>query len=251
MDLQAEKKLWAKGLKTAVGLDEAGRGPLAGPVVAGAVAVDYFLFKKANFHSKKEFTYILRQANDSKKLTAKKREELYGLLIQSRFIKWGIGAVSEKIIDRINIFEASRLAMAKALFDLKSNKPRPALPAGRRPAGQNQKIEYLLIDGNFLLPAAALVKAGFRAAKAGIACIGQQSVIKGDQKIFSIAAASILAKVYRDRLMEKADKKYPQYGFAAHKGYPTRRHKEMLRIFGPAIIHRKSFRPVCFCSKIK
>jgi ribonuclease HII len=232
MDLQVEKKIWAKDLKVAVGLDEAGRGPLAGPVVAGAVAVDYFLFKKADPVQKKELSYILKQVNDSKKLTSKKREELYGLLVKSRFIKWGIGAVSEKIIDRINIFEASRLAMAKACFSL-----------NQKIKNKKLKICYLIIDGNFLLPAEVL-------AKAGIARIGQKSIIKGDQKVFSIAAASILAKVYRDRIMQKADKKYPQYGFARHKGYPTKHHRKMLEVFGPALIHRKSFRPVCFYSKI-
>jgi ribonuclease HII len=233
MDLQVEKKLWRKGLKIVVGLDEAGRGPLAGPVVAGAVAVDYFLFKKADLHSKKDFNYILKQANDSKKLSLKKREELYGLLIKSQFIKWGIAAVSEKMIDKINIFEASRLAMAKAITDL-----------DQKIENRKFKIQYAVIDGNFLLPAEALAKAGF-------AGIGQRSIIKGDQKVFSIAAASILAKVYRDRFMEKADKKYPQYDFARHKGYPTKHHKEMLRLFGPILIHRKSFQPVCFYSKIE
>ena len=233
MDLQVEKKILAKGLKIVVGLDEVGRGPLAGPVVAGAVAVDYFLFKKADSNSKKELKYLLRQVNDSKKLTSKKREELYGLLVKNRFIKWGIGAVSEKIIDKINIFEASRLAMAKACFSL-----------NQKIENSKLKIRYLVIDGNFLLPVEVL-------AKVGIVLVGQRSIIKGDQKVFSIAAASILAKVYRDRIMQKADKKYPQYGFARHKGYPTKHHKEMLKVFGPTVIHRKSFRPVCFYSKIK
>ena len=240
MDLQVEKKIWAKGLKIVVGLDEAGRGPLAGPVVAGAVAVDYFLFKKTDPAQKKELSYILKQVNDSKKLTSKKREELYGLLVKSRFIKWGIGAVSEKIIDKINIFEASRLAMAKACFSLNQKIENSCL-AGRQ---AKLKIRYLVIDGNFLLPVEVL-------AKVGIVLVGQRSIIKGDQKVFSIAAASILAKVYRDRLMKKADKKYPQYGFARHKGYPTKHHRKMLDVFGPALIHRKSFRPVCFYSKIK
>ncbi|MFA5249777.1 MAG: ribonuclease HII, partial [Candidatus Paceibacterota bacterium] len=210
MDLQAEKKLWHKGFKTVVGLDEAGRGPLAGPVVAAAVAVDYFLLKQAKAGQKRGLTYLLEQVNDSKKLTAKKREEIYGFLVKDPFIKWGIAEVSEKTIDRINIFEASRLAMAKAIAGL--DKRFSCLEPGSG---------YLVIDGNFLLPPKILEKRNMVLA-------GQQSVIKGDQKVFSIAAASILAKVYRDRIMLKLDKKYPQYGFAIHKGYPTKHHREML-----------------------
>lgn len=242
MDLQVERNLWRKGFKTVVGLDEAGRGPLAGPVVAGAVAVDYFLLKKASLGRKKEMAYLLEQVNDSKKLNAKKREELYSMLVRSSFIKWGIARVSEKKIDRINIFEASRLAMVNACIDLRSKER-------IRSAGRRTEIEYLVIDGNFALPAEALAKAGLN--KAGVAPVGQQSVIKGDQKVFSIAAASILAKVYRDRIMLRMDKKYPQYGFARHKGYPTKIHKENLKVYGPAVIHRKSFGPVCFYSRIK
>jgi ribonuclease HII len=249
MDLQVERNLWQKGFKTVVGLDEAGRGPLAGPVVAGAVAVDYFLLKKAGPSRKKEMAYLLGQVNDSKKLNAKKREELYLALTRSSLIKWGIARVSEKKIDRINIFEASRLAMVKACVDLIS-KNLPALPhwqtGGRqvKNVGLQAETQYLVIDGNFALPAEALAKAGF-------APVGQRSIIRGDQKVFSIAAASILAKVYRDRIMLRLDKKYPQYGFARHKGYPTKIHKENLKIYGPAVIHRKSFRPVCFYSTIK
>ncbi|MFA5747196.1 MAG: ribonuclease HII [Candidatus Paceibacterota bacterium] len=243
MDLQVERNLWRKGFKTVVGLDEAGRGPLAGPVVAGAVAVDRFMLKRASSGRKKELAYLLEQVNDSKKLNSKKREELYSVLVRSSFIKWGIARVSEKKIDRINIFEASRLAMVNACADLLSKdqkKQDQKIPSASWPA----KIEYLVIDGNFALSAEAL-------AKAGVAPVGQQSVIKGDQKVFSIAAASILAKVYRDRIMLRLDKKYPQYGFARHKGYPTKIHKENLKVYGPAVIHRKSFGPVCFYSRIK
>ncbi|MFA5643545.1 MAG: ribonuclease HII [Candidatus Paceibacterota bacterium] len=232
MDLQAEKKLWHKGFKTVVGLDEAGRGPLAGPVVAAAVAVDYFLLKQAKAGQKRGLTYLLEQVNDSKKLTAKKREEIYGFLVKDPFIKWGIAEVSEKTIDRINIFEASRLAMAKAIAGL--DKRFSCLEPGSG---------YLVIDGNFLLPPKILEKRNMVLA-------GQQSVIKGDQKVFSIAAASILAKVYRDRIMLKLDKKYPQYGFAIHKGYPTKHHREMLGMYGVSVIHRKSFRPCFFCDKM-
>jgi ribonuclease HII len=245
MDLQVERNLWQKGFKIVVGLDEAGRGPLAGPVVAGAVAVDYFLLKKAKPDQKKEMAYFLEQVNDSKKLNAKKREELYLALTRSSFIRWGIAGVSEKKIDKINIFEASRLAMVNACLDLRSKDLLTGRQSAKeRSASPQSNIGYLVIDGNFILPAVAL-------AKAGILPSGQRSVIKGDQKVFSIAAASILAKVYRDRIMVRMDKKYPHYGFAEHKGYPTKIHRENLKIYGPAVIHRKSFRPVCFYSRIK
>lgn len=246
MDLQAEKNFWDKGLKTVIGIDEAGRGPLAGPVVAAAAAVDYFSYQKAGRSLKKDFNIILKQANDSKKLAAKKREEIYSLIAKSPLIKWGIAAVSEKKIDKINIFEASKLAMAKALIDLMSKDDF----IGKRPLDKNKpnffrpEDQQLLIDGNFLLSSDFLNKNGFFQAS-------QQAIVKGDEKVFSIAAASIIAKVYRDKIMEKMDKKYPEYGFAKHKGYATKHHKKMLEVFGPADIHRKSFQPVCFCIKIK
>ena len=189
-----EKKLWKQGFKIVVGLDEAGRGPLAGPVVAGAVV---FLngFK-------------IKELNDSKKLSEKQRENLYKILTNHKDIKWGIGIVSEKVIDKINILEATKLAMQKAL--------------------KNLKPEFLLIDGNFKINS----------------IMRQKSIIKGDQKVFSIAAASIIAKVTRDRLMEKAHKKYSSYGFDKHKGYGTKAHFASLKKFGPCKIHRKSFYPV-------
>jgi ribonuclease HII len=191
-----EKKLWKKGFKFVVGLDEAGRGPLAGPVVAAAVAVlDY---KKAN----------IKNINDSKKLSEKQREETYNVLTNHSDIKWGTGIVSEKVIDKINILQATKLAMAKAI--------------------KNLGADFLLIDGNFKINSE----------------IFQRSVIKGDQKIFSVAAASIIAKVTRDRIMKKFHKKYPQYGFLKHKGYGTKAHFANLEKFGPCKIHRKSFFPV-------
>jgi len=241
MDLQAERKIWRKGF-TVIGLDEAGRGPLAGPVVAAAVAVDYFLLQKAGAGLKREFKLILKETNDSKKLSCGKRELLYGLLTKNSFISWGIASVSEKKIDKINIFQSSRLAMVKALDSLNKKNNSKAISAKIQKSGKAE-MPYLFIDGNFTLSDKRLIKAGFGGAS-------QKPVPKGDQKIFSIAAASILAKVCRDRIMERFDKKYPQYGFARHKGYPTKYHKEMLKNFGPAAIHRKSFQPVCFHSKI-
>lgn len=193
-----EKKLWKKGYKMVVGLDEAGRGPLAGPVVASAV------FVKPNSR------ILLKGINDSKKLSEKQREFLYNTLVNHKDIEWGIGMVSENVIDKINILEATKLAMKKAIDDL------------------NIKSDFLLLDGNFKIESDIL----------------QRSIIKGDQKVFSISAASVIAKVTRDRLMETYHKKYPQYGFDKHKGYGTKVHFASLQKFGPCKIHRKTFWPV-------
>lgn len=195
-----EKKLWRQGFEFVVGLDEAGRGPLAGPVTAAAVMVRKFTIYNT------QFTKI----NDSKKLSEKQREFFYGMLTNHKDIAFGVGIVSEKVIDKINILEASKLAMKKAIDDLGTN------------------TDCLLIDGNFSLNAK----------------IPQRSLIKGDSKVFSIAAASIIAKVTRDRLMQKMHKKYPQYGFDLHKGYGTALHLQNLKSFGASRIHRKTFFPV-------
>ena len=199
-NLNEEKKLWRKGFKRVAGLDEAGRGPLSGPVIAAAVIIKPGL--------KWKFKHL--QLRDSKKLTSKKREDLYKLIIKHPQIEWGIGKVSEKVIDKINILEATKLAMEKAVKKLK------------------RKPDFLILDGNFKID----VK------------IPQKSIIKGDEKVFSCAAASILAKVYRDRIMERYDKKYPLYGFSKHKGYPTKFHLKMLKKYGSCKIHRKTFGPV-------
>jgi len=194
-----EKKLWKQGYKLVAGLDEAGRGPLAGPVVAGAVLL---LNQKLKIKD--------LGVDDSKKLSAEKREEIYNIITKHKDIKWGAGIVSEKVIDKINILQASKLAMQKAVESL-----------GVEP-------DSLLIDGNFKIYCAT----------------NQKSVVKGDAKVFSIAAASIIAKVTRDRLMQKYHKKYPQFGFDKHKGYPTALHVSNLQKFGPCKIHRKTFYPV-------
>lgn len=205
-----EKKLLKKGYKCVAGLDEAGRGPLAGPVVAAAVVISNFEFRISNFGIR-----------DSKLMSVNQREEAYEKLIRCKNIVWGVGVVSEKVIDKINILEATKLAMAKAI--------------------KNLEADFLLIDGNF---------------KLGKINILQKSIIKGDQKVFSVAAASIIAKVTRDRLMQKYHKKYPQYGFANHKGYGTASHFASLEKFGPCKIHRKSFYPVntysqpCICLQV-
>lgn len=213
-----EKKLCRKGYRFAVGLDEAGRGPLAGPVVAGAVAFRNFKFP------------ILKQVKDSKKLSFEKRERAYKMIVSCSDIMWGVGIVSEKIIDKINILEATKLAMKKAVDNLIKHKYCHKL--GDRLIYGNTC--FLLIDGNFGLNIN----------------LPQKSIIKADEKVFSVATASIIAKVTRDRLMQKYHKKYPQYGFNQHKGYGTKEHFANLEKFGPCKIHRKSFYPVSSFFKI-
>ena len=203
--IQEEKKLWKKGYKYVVGIDEAGRGPLAGPVAAGAVLILEKDFKEAK---------KIKSVKDSKKLKEGKRKGVYLDLIKNKKIKWGIGMVSEKTIDRINILEATKLAMIKAVKDLeKKNKI---------------KVDFLLLDGRMKLNLK----------------IDQKSIVKGDDKVFSISAASIIAKVRRDELMERCDKKYPQYNFKKHKGYGTKEHLGKIKKNGICEIHRKSFAPI-------
>ena len=187
-----EREAFADGVKLVCGVDEAGRGPLAGPVCAAAVILPPEL--------------VIPGLNDSKKLTDKKRRELYDV-ITAEAVSYGIAFASEKEIDEINILQATFLAMARALEKLT---PQP---------------ELALIDGN-------------RARDFGLPV---RTIVKGDSLSASIAAASILAKVTRDRLMEQYDETYPQYGFAVHKGYGTKRHYEALREFGPSPIHRMTF----------
>ena len=214
-NLNEERKLWRKGYKRVVCLDEAGRGPLAAPVIAAAVTVSPAKLKTQNL----KFKTILTEIKDSKKLTPKRREEFFKILTNPPAgglqIKWGIGQVSEKVIDKINILEATKLAMKKAIKNLKAK-------------NQNPKVDFLIIDGNF--------KINLK--------IPQKSIIKADEKVFSCICASIIAKVSRDRIMRRLHKKYPQYGFDKHKGYPTKYHRRMLKKYGPCQIHRKSFKPV-------
>ena len=216
-NFREEKKLWRKGYKKIAGLDESGRGPLCGPVVAAAVVCGYPMSAK--------LTDIgCRPAlRDSKQLSPKKREEFYKILINHPNIRWGIGRVSEKVIDKINILEATKLAMERAIRNLEK---KPFLKmSGRTFLG---KVDFLILDGNFKIDLP----------------ISQKSIVKADEKVFSCAAASIIAKVTRDRIMKKLHKKYPQYGFAQHKGYPTKFHKKMLKKYGPGKIHRRTFKPV-------
>lgn len=233
VNLKKEKEIQKKGYKIVVGLDEAGRGPLAGPVVAAAVYVNPAL---------RCSRFDLEQMKDSKKLSAKQRDKFYNLLTNNSDIKWGVGMVSEKVIDKINILEATKLAMLKAIqnleFKMKEAKPlshktkakmfevRPRTSeVGPRPIGP-RTIDYLILDGNFFIDSP----------------IRQEAVIGADGKIFSCMAAGIIAKVTRDRMMKLYDKKYPQYGFLKHKGYGTKAHYQAIKKYGICPLHRKSFR---------
>ena len=196
--LYYEKKFKKKGYDVIIGVDEAGRGPLAGPVVAAAVVLKTCRFRN--------------RIDDSKKLTPRQRENAF--LEIDRKALFGIGIVNENIIDRVNILQATRLAMEQAVLELLDK-----LKKRRR---QNM---HLLVDGNVKLQTHIPVT----------------NIIKGDSKSKSIACASIMAKVTRDRIMEIYDNVYPQYGFRKHKGYCTRLHRAALNKFGPSIIHRRSF----------
>lgn len=204
LDLDKEKSLFKQGYKVIAGVDEAGRGPLAGPVVAAAVAIDDSF----------EITPDLEKVADSKKISAKTREALFSH-IKEHALSVKISVVSNLVIDKINILQASFLAMKNAIAKLDLNP------------------DFVLIDGKMKVPDLK---------------IPQEAIIDGDAKVFAIAAASIIAKVSRDYLMTEFDKEYPDYNFAKHKGYGTKMHMEALEEHGPCPIHRFSFAPV---AKIK
>lgn len=191
--LDYELEYYKSGKKLIAGVDEAGRGPLAGPVCVAAVIMPF------------EQDKIIAEINDSKKLTEKKREQLFEK-IKNTAISYNIVFVDEKTIDSINILNATKLGMKQAI------------------EGLSVKPELVLIDA---------VKID--------TCVPTESIIKGDAKSYNIAAASILAKVTRDKLMVDLDKKYPEYNFKKHKGYGTKEHIENLKKFGKCEIHRNSF----------
>ena len=187
-----ERAAFSEGYQIVCGVDEAGRGPLAGPVCAAAVILPPDL--------------QIEGLNDSKKLTDKKRRELYAVIVE-KAVSYGVAMASEREIDEINILQATFLAMQRAMDKL------------------TVRPDLALIDGN-------------RARDFGLPV---RTIVKGDSLSASIAAASILAKVTRDRLMEELDGQYPQYGFVVHKGYGTKRHYAALREYGPCEIHRQTF----------
>ncbi len=192
--LQYEKELYKKNITLIAGVDEVGRGPLVGPVVAAAVILPE--------------NYILEGLTDSKKLSEKKRNQFYEILKKDA-ISIGIGSIEPEMIDKINIYEASKLAMYEALRQLKV------------------KPEHVLIDAMPLkleMPST--------------------SIIKGDAKSLSIAAASVIAKVTRDKMMYELSEQYPEYHFEKHKGYPTKLHLEILKKLGPLKNYRFTYKPV-------
>lgn len=196
--LYYEKKFKERGYDFIVGVDEAGRGPLAGPVVAAAVILGTSRFKN--------------RIDDSKRLTPLQREKAFAEITRTSL--FGIGIVSEQVIERLNILNATRIAMENALSELK----------GKLRAPKDRRI-HVLVDGNMKINAPWPYTA----------------IIAGDTKSKSIASASIVAKVARDRIMSIYDKIYPQYGFLQHKGYGTRMHMAALKNFGPCAIHRAGF----------
>ena len=197
--LEIENSYYQKGYKVIAGIDEAGRGPIAGPVVAAAVIIN-----------KNDIPFGI---NDSKKLSAKKREQLYCHIMQNFTV--GIGVTDVERIDSINILNATKYSMVQACRNLK------IVP------------NLLLIDGNFSIDID----------------IEKKSIVKGDTKSISIAAASIVAKVVRDKIMYKFANLYKDYHFEHHQGYPTRKHLEIVKQIGICPIHRKSFSPISNLSK--
>ena len=190
---QLEKVFYNKGIEYIAGIDEAGRGPLAGPVVVASV-----IMPKDS---------MIEGVNDSKKVSEKKREKLYDIILEEA-ISYGIGIIYQDEIDEINILQATKKGLTEAVEQMKI------------------KPDLIMVD-----------------ALTGIDTLGipYQSIIKGDAKCYSISAASIIAKVTRDRIMREWDKVYPEYGFAAHKGYGTAKHIAALKEYGPCEIQRISF----------
>ncbi|MBE6153729.1 MAG: ribonuclease HII [Firmicutes bacterium] len=192
--LKYEKELYEKNIEYIAGVDEVGRGPLVGPVVAACVVLPK--------------NYNLEGLTDSKKLSEKKRDKYYDIIMKDA-LGVGVGIISPEIIDEVNIYEASKLAMLEAIKNV------------------NCKIEHVLIDAMPLDME-----------------IPSTSIIHGDALSLSIAAASVIAKVTRDKMMYELDKEYPEYGFSKHKGYPTKLHLENIKKYGILDNYRKSYKPV-------
>lgn len=221
-----EKLVFKQGYQVIAGIDEVGRGSLAGPVAAAVVMISAGLFRRRTLNALSVRLLAITGIRDSKSLSAKQREEIFEIIKNEPKIEWRVSFVWPRIIDRINIWQATLLAWQRCLKKL------------------NPQPDFLFLDGKYDL------QGNQRAAKcatldvAHVAHLAQQPIIKGDQKIFLLSLASIMAKVSRDRLMARLEKKYPEYDLAQHKGYGTKLHFERLAKFGPCQIHRRSFRPV-------
>jgi ribonuclease HII len=201
--LRHEKTAWLDGFTAVAGLDEAGRGPLAGPVVAAAVLIN------REFLQSERRTFF-RGLNDSKQMLPELREIFFEKMTGHQNVRYGVGLASVEEIDRFNILQATHMAMRRALASL--------VPF----------LDLVLVDG---LPVPSLP-------------CPSRAIVQGDAQSLSIAAASVIAKVTRDRLMKELHEQYPQYGFAQHKGYGTREHCAALECHGPSPVHRRSFSPV-------
>jgi len=237
-NFELENKFLADGYDFVIGIDEAGRGPLAGPVTAAAVAWRKFQITNNKFQinsnnqisNDKNFQKNLELIRDSKTLSEKQRESLFDFIQENFYV--GVGICDHNTIDRANILEASFLAMKSAVSQLKS-----------KIKSQNSKLQFknqnldnfenlktiILLDGNKNIPNLS---------------IEQKCIVSGDKIVKSISAASIIAKVTRDRIMLEMHEKYPEYCFDKHKGYGTKLHMDMLQKHGPCNIHRRSFDPV-------
>jgi ribonuclease HII len=201
-----EQRIKAEGFDLIIGVDEAGRGPLAGPVVASAVAL-----KSPRFQSK---------INDSKLLSAAQREQAFHEIYANAYV--GVGIISEAVIDRVNILESTFLAMTNAVENVTAQ-----ITASENNNGASFPQICLLVDGHL-----------FRSDLP----YTYRTIVRGDRKVLSIACASIIAKVTRDRILNVYDAVYPQYGFKRHKGYPTRQHKKAISAYGLSVIHRRSYK---------
>ena len=201
--LRHERQAWLNGYNRLAGVDEAGRGPLAGPVIAAAVQIDQTFLES-------ESDQLFSGLTDSKQLTALRREHFFAILTGHSLIRVGIGRSDVDEIDAMNILKATHAAMARALAQLMPD------------------VDHALVDG---LPVR------------GLPC-SSTAIVKGDAASLLIAAASVVAKVTRDRIMQELAQDFPAYGFDKHKGYGTAEHIEALRVHGPCACHRRSFRPV-------
>ncbi len=231
-----EDRLRGQGFRYIIGLDEAGRGALAGPVVAVAVLIKFKIQNAILPASRQECKIATKscaatsllcaiqdlklansklQIQDSKKLSAKKREEIFEVLKSDSRILWGRGLVQPQTIDKINILEATKLAMRRAVYNLEKKLKRK-LPS---------KKTVLIIDGNQKIETHFL----------------ELPIVKADNSVFLCSCASIIAKVERDSLMRKYHKRFPQYNFSKHKGYPTVEHREKIKAFGASKLHRRTF----------
>jgi len=199
--------LFSKGYRSVIGVDEVGMGCLAGPVVVCAVLFGRKFFKKT--HKK------LRWLRDSKLLSPRQREKFVSELLKERGLRFQTARCLPKTIDKINIYQAARLAMRRAIKKLQTT--------------HYQLRTIILVDGKTKIAGPNLP---------------QIAIVKGDRKVFSIACASLIAKVARDKMMKKYAKKFPNYGFERHKGYGTKLHKAQLVVLGPCKLHRRSFAPV-------